>query len=312
MGESDRAQDQWAQWLLQRRHGGDEAWRQGMLHGLATWRDRVLEHARVQPGDTVLDVGCGDGLIAFGALDRVGPEGCVIFSDVSQDLLDHCATLVREMGREGQCEFVRATADDLAPIADASVDVVTTRAVLIFVEMKQVAFNEFYRVLRPGGRISIFEPINRFGFPEPPGRFFGYDVTPVQDLAHKLLAAYARCEQATMQSMIDFDERDLLRYAHKAGFPEVQMDAHFQVISYPESLPLPPEAACAVPSGNQWESFIRSSPNPLAPTLEEAMASTLTLEEAERFTAHLRPLVEAMRMVNRAEYVYLWAVKHSE
>lgn len=312
MGESDRAQDQWAQWLLQRRHGGDKAWRQRMLHGMATWRDHVLEHARVQPGDTVIDVGCGDDLIAFGALDRVGPEGHVIFSDVSQELLDHCATLVREMGRDGQCAFVRAAADDLAPIADASVDVVTTRAVLIYVEMKQVAFNEFYRVLRPGGRISILEPINRFAHPEPPGRFFGYDVTPVQDLAQKLLAAYARSEQAAVQSMIDFDERDLLRYAEKAGFPEVQMDAHFQVISYPESLPLPPEAACTVPSGNQWESFVRSSPNPLAPTLEEAMAAALTPEEAERFTAHLRPLVEAMRMVNRAEYIYLWAVKHSE
>jgi arsenite methyltransferase len=45
----------------------------------------------------VLDVGCGDGLIAFGALDRVGEEGQVIFSDISQDLLDHCRSLAESV-----------------------------------------------------------------------------------------------------------------------------------------------------------------------------------------------------------------------
>ncbi len=327
MGESDRAQDCWARWLLERRHGGDVTWREGMLQAMAQWRDRVLDNAGVRPGDTVLDVGCGDGLIAFGALDRVGPTGRVIFSDVSQELLDHCAELARAMGRDGQCEFVRAAADDLAPVADASVDVVTTRSVLIYVELKQVAFQEFYRVLRPGGRISIFEPINRFAYPEPPSRFMGYDVTPVQDLAAKVLAAYARCEQTTMQSMIDFDERDLLRFAERAGFPEVQMDAHFQVISYPRALPPLPELLGTAPDtrreaareagrvarrGASWEAFLRSSPNPLASTLEEAMAAALSPDEAERFTAHLRPLFETNQTEERMEYVYLWAVKHPE
>jgi len=49
-------------------------------------------------------------------------------------------------------------ADDLAAIPDASVDVVTTRSVLIYVRDKRRAFGEFARVLRPGGWISIFEP----------------------------------------------------------------------------------------------------------------------------------------------------------
>jgi ubiquinone/menaquinone biosynthesis C-methylase UbiE len=53
-----------------------------------------------------------------------------------------------------------ASADSLADIADASVDVVTTRSVLIYVKDKAAALREFYRVVRPGGRISIHEPIN--------------------------------------------------------------------------------------------------------------------------------------------------------
>jgi arsenite methyltransferase len=310
MHESDPTQDRWAAWLLSRRQGGDANQREAMWQGMARWRDRVLDNARVKPGDIVLDVGCGDGLIAFGALDRVGPSGRVIFSDISQDLLDHCAERAREMGRADQCSFIRISADDLTPLADTSVDVVTTRSVLLFVAAKQVAFQEFFRVLRPGGRVSIFEPINRFAHPEPPSRFFGYDVMPVRGLAQKLLATYARSESSALASMIGFDERDLLRYAEQAGFPEVQMDAHFEVIAYPESLSSTPGGSDANLVKTPWDAFVRSAPNPLSPTLEEAMAAAFTPEEAARFTAHLRLLVESMRVVRRAEYVYLWAVKH--
>jgi arsenite methyltransferase len=49
---------------------------------------------------------------------------------------------------------------------------VTTRSVLIYVEDRRAAFAEFFRVLRLGGRLSIFEPINRFALPH---HLFGYD-----------------------------------------------------------------------------------------------------------------------------------------
>jgi len=60
----------------------------------------------------------------------------------------------------GRCEFVHASAEDLSVLEDASVDVVTTRSVLIYVPDKRRTFEEFHRVLKPGGRLSIFEPIN--------------------------------------------------------------------------------------------------------------------------------------------------------
>jgi len=161
-------QDHWAQWLLHRRFGGDFHHGQAMLKELSVWRDRILDHATITEGETVLDVGCGDGLIAFGALDRVGEKGLVIFSDISQDLLDHSRSLAESWQVLDRCRFVQASAEDLAVIASGSVDVVTTRSVLIYMQAKQQAFHEFYRVLKPGGRLSIFEPINRFCYPEPP------------------------------------------------------------------------------------------------------------------------------------------------
>jgi arsenite methyltransferase len=78
--------DKWAQWLLTRRDGNSAALRARSATHLAALRDGVLDGAGLQPQDVVLDVGCGTGLIGFGALDRLGSKGHVIFSDVSQDL----------------------------------------------------------------------------------------------------------------------------------------------------------------------------------------------------------------------------------
>src|SRR5712691_4923027 len=200
-------QDQWAQWLLHRRSGGDPERLQAMLKDLAVWRDQILQHAHITPGETVLDVGCGDGLIAFGALDQVGEQGKVIFSDVSQDLLDHCASLAQQMQALDRCQFIRASADDLSAIERSSMDVVTTRSVLIYVQAKQQAFHEFYRVLGPHGRLSIFEPINRFCYPEPSHIFMGYDVTPIEALASKVRAVFERIHPPESSPMLNFDER---------------------------------------------------------------------------------------------------------
>ena len=185
-------------------------------------RDTVLDKARLQPGDTVLDVGTGDGLIAFGALERLGPSGHVVFSDISQDLLDHCRAAAAAEGLLDRCRFVLASADSLDGIADASVDVVTTRSVLIYVKDKTEALQAFYRVLRPGGRISVFEPINVLM--RDPDRLLGYDITPVKPLAAKIAAFYQSIKPPGTDPMLDFDERDLVRHAEQAGFADISLE----------------------------------------------------------------------------------------
>ncbi len=93
----EAAQDRWAQWLLRRRHGGDAKQLQSVLDWLYPVRDKVLSNAKLGQGGTLLDVGAGDGLIAFGALETV-KDSRAIFLDISRDLLDHAAALARELG----------------------------------------------------------------------------------------------------------------------------------------------------------------------------------------------------------------------
>ncbi len=300
---ASNTQDQWAQWLLHRRFGGDLQHGQAMLKELTVWRDRILEHATVAEGETVLDVGCGDGLIAFGALDRVGEEGLVIFSDISQDLLDHCRSLAQQMQALDHCRFVRAPADDLIALAPGSVDVVTTRSVLIYVQAKQQALHEFFRVLRPGGRLSLFEPINRFCYPEPARMFLGYDVTPIEEIAGKVRAVFERIHEPASSPLLNFDERDLLSSAERAGFAEIHLELQ-ATIKQPK--PLDSDNETSRPT---WETLLKSSGNPLDPTLEEAITQALSPHEAERFTAYLRPLIQTVQGYERQVVAYLWAVK---
>src|SRR6266545_2711315 len=65
-------QDRWARWVLQRRDAGDVQVRQRGASLLAAYRDGVLDRAAVTDGDVLLDVGTGDGLIAFPAPDGRG------------------------------------------------------------------------------------------------------------------------------------------------------------------------------------------------------------------------------------------------
>ena len=197
--------DIWADWLRTRRTGGDPEYERRMLEELATVRDKVLDNAGLASGETLLDVGCGNGLIAFGALER---GANVVFADISRALLDDCRQLAADAGIADRCRFVEATATELDEIEDESIDVVTTRSVLIYVKDKERAFAEFNRVLRPGGRISLFEPINRFGM-EQRRTSWGYDVDGVRELMEKLTEVYAGRQPAD-DPMLDFDERDLI------------------------------------------------------------------------------------------------------
>ncbi|HEX9416840.1 MAG TPA: methyltransferase domain-containing protein [Gaiellaceae bacterium] len=288
--------DRWAEWLAERRFGGDPAWRTRTLEKLVPVRDRVLDNANLAEGDVVLDIGAGDGLIGFGALERVGERGQVVFSDISEDLLATCRELAAALDVADHCSFVEASAGDLAAIESESVDVVTTRSVLIYLADKLSALKEFGRVLRPGGRISLFEPINKFDCPERPDRFWGYDVSPVQGIADKLLEGYRKLD-AGAGTLIDFDERDLLAWTEEAGFAEIHMDYSAEISPSP------------MLAGMSWDAFLSFSGNPLEPTVEEAAREALTEEERERLYEHLRPLVEKSEGRTRLAKVYLWAIR---
>lgn len=277
--------DRWAGWLLERRFGGDAAAFAKTLPVLEEFRDTVLDAARITATDTVLDVGCGDGLLGLGALDRANT---VIFSDISEDLLDTCREVVGD--RRDRCRFVHTGLPELDGIADGSVDVAMTRSVLIYVDDKAASLRTFHRVLRPGGRLSLFEPINRFAWPEPDDVLWGCDVTGVEALARKVKDSF---EGFRRDAMVGFDERDLVRLAEDAGFGTIT--AELRVYVGPVQHPV------------EWETFLNIAPNPLAPTFGQALAEALEEDERAILAARLEERFARRRM--RSAGLYLAATK---
>jgi arsenite methyltransferase len=285
--------DRWAEWLAVRRFGGDAETRARVLAELSAIRDTLLDSARLGLGETLLDVGCGDGLISFAALERGAGE--VVFSDVSSDLIGVCREAARDLGVLDRCRFLEASADDLHAISDGSIDVVTTRSVLIYVSRKRHAFGEFARVLRPHGRISLYEPINRFASRDA-NTWMGYDLSPLDEIGAKLRAVYDALQPSGTDPMLDFDERDLIGLAQDAGFFPIQLRL---------------EADIKPTEPRTWEGLLHSAGNPNIPTLAEAMQQSLTPAERRLLSAHLRPQVEQGLGEWRMANAYLVATKAS-
>src|SRR5579862_9645182 len=128
--------DKWSRWLAETRFGGDQKAAELQLHHLKLLRKRLLKKAGLGEGKVVLDVGAGEGLVGFGALELVGETGRVIFSDISEPLVEFTRAAAEQMGVLDRCSFVTARAEDLSAIESESVDLVATRSVLIYVDDK--------------------------------------------------------------------------------------------------------------------------------------------------------------------------------
>jgi demethylmenaquinone methyltransferase/2-methoxy-6-polyprenyl-1,4-benzoquinol methylase len=119
------------------------------------WRVRGADRAEVGPGDSVLDVCCGTGDLAFELASRVSPGGKVIGCDFSEPMLD----LAREKGEKVGAESVRFEwADALQLPYDAGrFDTVTVGFGLRNFADRDRGLREMTRVLRPGGRLVVLE-----------------------------------------------------------------------------------------------------------------------------------------------------------
>jgi len=119
-------------------------------HDMADQRRKVIEQLSLKTGESVLDVGSGNGILAREMLDKVGDSGTVVGIDPAESMIS--------MSR-GLCpgvSFLRGDASSL-PVESAVFDAVTASQVLCFVLDVEAALAEMHRVLRTSGRLVILD-----------------------------------------------------------------------------------------------------------------------------------------------------------
>lgn len=112
-----------------------------------------LRYARMRPGDTVLDLGCGGGIDTVLAAHRVGPDGRVLALDFLPEMLAQTAAAADEAGL-ANVETVLGEMEAI-PLPDESVDCVLSNGVVNLSPRKARVLAECARVLRPGGELCI-------------------------------------------------------------------------------------------------------------------------------------------------------------
>jgi ubiquinone/menaquinone biosynthesis C-methylase UbiE len=115
---------------------------------------RMVALAHLTPGDSVLDVGTGTGIVALKAARQLGPDGKVLGVDLSDGMMTVARERTRESGLAAQVDFRKMDAEDL-DLPDQSFDVVTSLFALLHFPDPLVALRGMFRVLRPGGRLVV-------------------------------------------------------------------------------------------------------------------------------------------------------------
>jgi SAM-dependent methyltransferase len=193
----------WAEWLVAGGQADEEMLAQA---------ERVLEAAALKPGDTVLDVGSGLGLLTLAAHERIG-DGWVIAVDPSVGALEELLRLAHEAGASGIMYLVGDA--EVLPLPDAAVDVVVFRSVLAHLADPGSAVQELARVLRPGGRLSVREPLSGATYLST-----AVDWSPLGELGERVHVLWAEIAAADRPMRLDADE--LVAQLEASGFTGIE------------------------------------------------------------------------------------------
>ena len=206
--------------------------------------------ASLQPGETVLDLGSGGGFDSFLAARAVGPEGRVIGVDMTAEMVEKARTNAESMQAEN-VSFRLGEIEHL-PVGDASIDVILSNCVINLSPDKKQVWREAFRVLRPGGRLSISDIVA---------------LKPLPENVHEHLALYTGCvagaaEVATIEADLaasGFSEvtvrlRPESRQMIGQWFPGSGVEDYVVSAEIEARKPL---AAIQIPKGTEWVGEVR-------------------------------------------------------
>lgn len=170
------------------------------------WAPRVADIADISPGDRVLDVACGTGVLAREAARRVGTPGDVVGLDRNDWMVGAARTIAPDI------KWVLGAAEAL-PFPNNEFDAVVSQFGLMFFEDQTAALAEMWRVLRPGGRLAVAVWDSADHTPGYAAMIALLDRLFGEDEADALRAPYSLGDPGKLRSLAD-----------QAGIPDPQIE----------------------------------------------------------------------------------------
>lgn len=180
--------------------------------------DDLIAVASLRPGEYVLDVACGTGVVTRRAAKQVGNEGCIVGLDVNPGML----SVARAATSSDSAIDWYETSAEAMPFPDKSFDVVLCQMGLQFIPNKLQALKEIRRILGPGGRVVLNLP--------------GPRPKPFADLADALARHIdSKCAEFVNEVFSLYDGDELRGLMTDAGFHNVEIDKTQKTLRLPES-----------------------------------------------------------------------------
>jgi demethylmenaquinone methyltransferase/2-methoxy-6-polyprenyl-1,4-benzoquinol methylase len=172
------------------------------------WKRFTVDCSGIRKGQTVLDLAGGTGDLTAKFSRIVGQEGQVILADINDSMLKVGRSKLRDLGIEGNVEYVQANAEEL-PFPDNHFDLVTIAFGLRNVTDKDKALASIYRVLKPGGRLLVLEfskPIHK-----PVSKFYDFYSFNILPKLGKLIANDSESYQYLAESIRMHPDQETLK-----------------------------------------------------------------------------------------------------
>jgi demethylmenaquinone methyltransferase/2-methoxy-6-polyprenyl-1,4-benzoquinol methylase len=172
------------------------------------WKRFTVDCSGIRQGQTVLDLAGGTGDLTAKFSRIVGQQGHVILADINDSMLKVGRSKLRDLGIEGNVDYVQANAEEL-PFPDNHFDLVTIAFGLRNVTDKDKALASIFRVLKPGGRLLILEfskPIHKSV-----GKFYDFYSFNVLPKLGKLIANDSESYQYLAESIRMHPNQDTLK-----------------------------------------------------------------------------------------------------
>jgi len=198
------------------------------------------EFAKIRKGDTVVDLGSGAGNDCFVARALTGPAGRVIGIDMTEPMIEKAKQNVKKLGYTN-VEFRLGDIEEM-PVDSDSADVVISNCVLNLVPDKEKAFSEIFRILKPGGHLSVSDVVLRGNLPDKiknAAEMYAGCVSGAIDIKKYLdMMSDARLKNILIQKekIITIPDETLLNYLDNNGLDEFKKSGSgiFSITVYAE------------------------------------------------------------------------------